>query len=260
MNSLSKWNLGEKLRQALYRTLAVMLMIVLTSSQSRAEFIKYDKARLLSYPTSEEEIVLGFIKLANITSPEFQKMIVKTDKYKATPAQERASYLQSEMMRINKKFNTLNPKRNGILIRIGVNVLFQNMADRQSFLDVKFPSNGLVYFPYYYGGLPVAVLVNGIEDFQKIYLTDEERQQVASVIDPTSDATLILDLRPVSASVKHPVTLDGELQYPLLCDIVYIGLHNKESDQVWAWQPEDEKEKSETSQLPEKAGSFDGPQ
>ncbi|HNQ91373.1 MAG TPA: hypothetical protein PKI93_00405 [Alphaproteobacteria bacterium] len=260
MNSFGKWHFGKKTSRALFAGLAATLIVISAALPSRAEFVKYDKAKVLAYPTTPEEIILDFVKLANITSPEFQNMVVKTEKYKAIPENERASYLQVEMMRLNKKFNTLNPRKNGILIRIGVKVMFDNMADRQSSLTIQFPSEGLVYFPYYYGGLPVAVLVNGIEDFQKIYLTGEERQQVASVIDPTSDSTLILDLRPVSASVTQPVMLDGEPQYPLLCDIVYIGIHNKESDQVWAWQPDEEKEKPKTDQIPTKAEGFDSPQ
>lgn len=235
-----------------------------TAFPASAEFIKYDKERLMTYPTTSEDVVLDLIKLAKIQSPEFEKMIVRTDKYRATPDGEKAGYLQDEMLRLNKKFLTLDPQKKGILVRVGVKVYFENMPDRPPSLTIKFPSEGLIYFPYYYGGLPVALLVNGIEDFQKIALTEEERQQVASVINATTDATLVLDLKPVGASVSKPLTIDGEQQFPLLCDISYIGIHNRESDQVWAWQSEESKEQSKGGQLldlaPSKSENFTPPQ
>ncbi|HPQ50047.1 MAG: hypothetical protein KDJ26_06350 [Alphaproteobacteria bacterium] len=203
---------------------------------AHAEVVEIDKSKLFDFASNDEDVGLSFLKLAGVVNPEFEKLVVRTDKYKSMLPSDQKNFIAMEVVRLNNRYATFNPQSEGILIRIAVKVYFKDAPEgKQAKLEIKFPSQGMVYFPYFYAGIPVAVLPNGIENFDTIVLSEEEKAIVAATLDPIPDATLILSLKPISADFKTPIMMDGERQFPILCDIGYIGIHNRNTDQVWAW-------------------------
>lgn len=232
--------MSPQLFRAALCLMAIMGMSVIPLMTAKAEVIEVDKARLFGYPSTDEDVGLSFLKMAGIENPEFEKLIVRTDKFKTLNQAEKQPFLKEEIPRLYNKFVALNPQSEGILIRLRVEVLYAKAnGATPAKLEIKFPSQGMVYFPFYYGGLPIAVIPNGIENFTEILLTEREAVIVNGTLDMNPETTLILDLKPVFADAKKPMVLDGEAQFPLLCEIGYIGLHNRNTDQIWAWGSEE---------------------
>lgn len=249
-NSTGKEKTSTKKRSGLIWALCLSLFWGgYGENPARAEFVKIDREKLYGLPSTNEDVILTFIKTAGVLKPEFNQLITKSDKYIRAAELEKTIILDDETIRLSQKYAALNPKKDGLLLRVPVKVNFQNNPGGQSTLEIDFMAGELTYFPFYYGGMPVAVLVDGIENFKMIYLSEEERNMVASVIDPVPEATLVLDLQPVAADFKNPVILDGAKQLPLLTRINYIGLHNRSSDQFWAWASDEEKNKIKENDL-----------
>jgi hypothetical protein len=231
-------------------------------SAAKAEVIEVDKARLFGYPSTDEDVGLGFLKIAGVQNPEFEKLIVRTEKYATLSEVEKQPFLKQEIPRLYNKFLSLTPQSEGILVRLKVEVLYTKaVGAAPAKLQVKFPSQGMVYFPFYYGGLPIAVIPNGIENFTEILLNERETAIANGTLDMSPESTLVLDLKPVFADAKKPMILDGEAQFPLLCEIGYIGLHNRNSDQIWAWGSEENMTKGRKEPIievlkPKVVGSF----
>ncbi len=216
--------------------IAIPMLLGCSITTAKAEVIDIDKQKLFDFPSSDEDVGLTLLKLARVADPEFSKLVERTETYKTMVPEKRPSFLQTETTRLANRYAALNPQDEGLLIRVGVKVYFSDgMQDKPSTLTIKFPANGLIYFPYSYAGIPVAVIPNGIENFTTIILSEDERNIANATLDPSPDATLVLSLKPISADIKKPIVLDGETQLPLLCEISYIGIHNKNTDQVWAW-------------------------
>ncbi|MCB1558156.1 MAG: hypothetical protein KDJ50_04465 [Alphaproteobacteria bacterium] len=222
------------------KAVATFLLIsagsIFCSISSNAEVVEIEKERLFGFPSTDEDVGLSFLKMAGLETPEFDKIIVRTEKYKALMPFEKQAFLKEEVPRLYNKYMALDPKREGLLIRVSVKLFFANAnGAAPAKLQVFFPAEGMIYFPYMYAGIPIAVIPNGIENFTEIILTEEEATIAMSTMDQTPEATLVLDLKPISADAKKPMILDGEKQFPLLCEIGYIGLHNSGTDQIWAW-------------------------
>ncbi len=223
---------------AYFLTVLATALLILSGAgtSAKAEVIDIDKQKLFDFPSTDEDIGLTLLKLAKVRDPEFAKLVVRTETYKTMVPENRTNFVQTETPRLAGKYAALNPQDEGILIRLGVKVYFKDdLQDKPSTLVIQFPSNGLIYFPYFYAGIPIAVIPNGIENFTTIVLSEDERDIVNATLDPSPEATLVLSLKPVSADIKSPMILDGEKQLPLLCEISYIGIHNRNTDQVWAW-------------------------
>ncbi|OIN85622.1 MAG: hypothetical protein AUJ12_08745 [Alphaproteobacteria bacterium CG1_02_46_17] len=215
---------------------AALLFLSGTVTSAKAEVIDIDKQKLFDFPSTDEDVGLTLLKLAKVRDPEFAKLVVRTETYKTMAPEMRAGFLQTETPRLAGKYATINPQEEGVLIRLGVKVYFKDgLQDNPPILTIQFPSSGLIYFPYFYAGIPIAVIPNGIENFTTIVLSEDERNIVNATLDPSPEATLVLSLKPVGADIKSPMMLDGEKQLPLLCEISYIGVHNRNTDQVWAW-------------------------
>lgn len=230
------------MRRAFLAALCLSLPFgVVVSAQpqpARAEVIEVDKERLYGLPSTEEDVALSFLKMAKVAKPEFDQLILKTDKYKMLDEKDKSTFLETEVLRLKARYLAINPETSNLLLRVAVKAYFIDSPEgQQGLLQIKFPSEGMAYFPFYYGGLPVALIPDGIENFQSVLLSETEKDIVASTLDPVPEATLILDLQPVSADIRHPMMLDGAKQFPLLCKITYIGLHNRDTNQVWAWSP-----------------------
>lgn len=203
----------------------------------------------LATPSTTEEVTLLFLKMAKLRDIEMSELVMKSERYRKTPQAEQPVYLQSEVNRLSREFSIINPLTSNIVVRVPVKAYFKNDLKGGASLTIKYPSQGLIYFPYYYGGLPIAVIVNGIENFQTIALSEEERQAVVATFTLDGSATLVMDLKPLSADIRNPMTLDNQKQFPFLCDIGYIGLLNNQTDEIWSWSADWNKNRTKASTL-----------
>lgn len=201
-------------------------------------------------PSTTEEVTLLFLKMAKLRDVQMEELVKKSEKYRRTQQAEQPAFLQSEVNRLSREFAIINPLTSNIVVRVPVRAYFNNeLKGKGGSLTIKYPSSGMTYFPYYYGGLPIAVIVNGIENFQTIILSEEERQIAAATFSLDGSVTLVLELKPLSVDIRNPMTLDGQKQFPFLCDIGYIGLLNNQTDEIWSWQADWNKERNKASSL-----------
>lgn len=206
------------------------------TTAASAEVVEIDKTRIFEFPSTSEDVGLTFLKVAGVQNPNFADIIKISEGYKSVSVELRDDVLKDNVARISAKYSALDPATEGLLIKLAVKVYYKDEGkDGLSTLEIHYPSKGMVYFPFVYGGMSIAVIPDSIEMFNEILLSPDEKNIVKATIDATTDATLILDLQPVSADFKTPLMLDGEKQYPLLCKIGYIGIHNRNGGQVWAW-------------------------
>ena len=155
-----------------------------------------------------------------------------------------AEFLASEKIRLQTRFAGIDPRSDILVIRAGMNTIFDRKEDGTATLKLGYPKNSIFYFPYYYGGYPIALFINGIEVFEEISLTQAEAADVGLYIPSNGSVTMLLELKARAVDIKKPVKLDGLRQYPLLTDIAYIGLINSKGEQVWAWQTKEQAQKA----------------
>lgn len=214
----------------------LMVLSAPVATVARAEVIEVDKQRIFEFPSTGEDVGLTFLKVAGVKNPDFSDLLKRTEAYKSVSVEKREDVLKDNIARVSAKYAALNPAAEGLLIRLAIKVNYVDEGqDGLSTLEIQYPSKGMTYFPFIYAGMPIAVIPDSIDMFNKIILSPDEKNIVKATIDATSDATLILDLKPVSADARTPLVLDGEKQFPLLCQIGYIGIHNRSGGQVWAW-------------------------
>lgn len=211
------------------------LCAVLLSPSQAAEIVPYSKERMMTPPSTTEDIGLSFMKLANV-KPDFEELAKQGALYKNAAPYELEEVAKKESLRIQAKYLQFNPGRSVLSMRIPMAVDFKRLDVGGSQLKIKFPPATMTYFPVFYGGYPMAVLVNGIENFFDMTLDDEETRFVVARLGMNGQTTLLLELVPLAADAKSPVRLDEMNQYPLLCDIAYIGLLNDTAEQIWAWE------------------------
>lgn len=215
-------------------TIAFMLVIFFTVAPASAQVL-LDRAKLSQLPSSTHDIGLTFLSLAGV-QPDFDELVKSSAAYKKKPDLAKETFLKTEKANLQAKYLALNPKTNRLTLRMGVKADFQRREDGTSDVTLRFPGDGMVYFPFYYAKYPIALLVNDIEMFQQFGLGADETTLFAAKLDITGEVTLFLDLIPLQADAKNPLKLDGKLQYPLLTKIAVIALLNNKGEQIWGWE------------------------
>ncbi len=194
----------------------------------------YD-SKLITRPASTtEQIGMAFLKLSG-TYPDFKKVIESSKVYQSLDPAVQNDYLTKTESKYHAEYLGFSPDKSDLIVRVKINTLFKRTKDRGAVLTLRTLQSPPVYFPVVFGPYPIAMLVNDIELFQTINLTKPEADIVYSRLALNGDATLLLQLRPITANDKTPIVLDNTPQYPLLSDIIYIGLLNNKAEQIWAW-------------------------
>lgn len=200
-----------------------------------AQTVSSSRTMSLVKPSSAEDVGLLFYKVSG-ARPDFGLIIRQTRAYREMNATERMKVLESETGRLSTKFNSLDAKSSVIVIRAAVEmVLTLDPPNKKYTMDIKYPSTGTIFFPYEFSGRPIAVLADGIENFESVALTSQEALK-ASRHEGRRTVTMVLELKPLSGSYKNPIMLEGARHYPLLAQIGYIGFFSQNMEEVWSWK------------------------
>lgn len=200
-----------------------------------ADVVPYDRARAITPASTVDEVGLTFMHLAGI-KPDFKQLALKAMQIRQIKPNEIDTFLKNEAFRLQAKYTAFNPKKDILILRIDVGVSFFRKEDKTSTLKIKFPTEGILYFPYYYADYPIAFIINDLESFQDMALGEEETAIASAHLDPSGKATLMLEINPVTADAKTPLKLDRMMQYPLLGKISFVGLLNERAQHIWAWE------------------------
>lgn len=202
-----------------------------------SNIVPYDKQLVSRKPSTNDEVGIAFLKSAGIM-PDFKKAVESSSAFKAMDPAGQQNYLALQQNKLNTAYLAFTPKKSDLIVRMKVNASFRRETDGTATLRIKPPTDGQIYFPFFFANYPIALLVNGIETFQNVVLTKEEGDIVYSRLALNGTATLLLQLYPTAADATAPMLLDNVSQYPLLTDIGYIGLLNQDAEQIWAWKNE----------------------
>ncbi len=225
---------------------SLVVLIALGISTVQASDVPYDSTRANRPASTSSDVGLMFMKLGGIP-PSFEDLAKASKAYKEKNPMAQAEFLASEKTRLETRFGAIDPRSDILVIRAGMNTLFDRKDDGTGVLKLEYPKDSIFYFPYYYGGYPIALFINGIEAFEEISLDKAETADVSLRIPPNGTVTMLLELKARATDVKKPVKLDGVRQYPLLTDIAYIGLINSKGEQIWAWQTKEQAQKTKNS-------------
>ncbi len=139
-----------------------------------AQTVSSSRTMSLVKPSSAEDVGLLFYKVSG-ARPDFGLIIRQTRAYREMNATERMKVLESETGRLSAKFNSLDAKSSVIVIRAAVEmVLTLDPPNKKYTMDIKYPSTGTIFFPYEFSGRPIAVLADGIENFESVALNTQE--------------------------------------------------------------------------------------
>ena len=215
--------------------LAMVFAILVPQAVAAEERVSYDRKLIMRLPSSVDDIGIAFLKTAD-NFPDFNKVIQASEAYKKLDPAEQPDYLNKLASRYQAAYLAYSPRKSDVILRVKVNAQFKRMADGGATLDILALTKAPVYFPFQFLNYPIALLIKDIEVFQKISLTKEEADIVYGRLALNGDATLLLQVVPVAADDRKTMTLDNIPQYPLLSEIAYIGLLNRNAEQIWAWK------------------------
>lgn len=199
------------------------------------ERISLDRQLAARPASTNDEVGVAFLKMSN-NSPDFNKIIGMSDDYKKLDPLAQKDFQAKKADQIQNAYLAFTPQKSDLIIRMKANVLFQKLANGESTLKLRTFKEDLIYFPFYFGGYPIALIIKDMDIFKNITLTKEETDIVYSRLSLSGDMTLLVQVYPIAANDKKPMLLDNIKQYPMLSEIGYIGMLNDQSDQIWAWR------------------------
>ena len=209
---------------------------IATSASAQTERVGYDRQLMERAASTNDEIGIAFLKMSN-NFPDFAQVVMGTDTYKTLDSLAQQDYLSKTVGRYQNAFMTYAPGKSDLLLRLKVNAMFKRRANGESTITLTtFNDQPVVYFPFYFAGFPIALIIKDMEMFKDIHLNAVETDIVYKRLSLDGKATLLLQVYPIAADDKKPVTFDNIQQYPLLAEIGYIGLVNRRAEQIWAWK------------------------
>lgn len=206
-----------------------------TSFAQQVERVNIDRQLMARLASTNDEVGIAFLKTAN-NFPDFSKIVEMSDDYKELDPLAQKDFLTKKVSQIQNSYLAFAPQKSDLIIRLKANVLFQRLANGESILKLRTFKEDPVYFPFYFGGYPIALIIKDMDMFRNITLSKEETDIVYSRLSLSGDVTLLLQIYPIAANDEKPMMLDNIEQYPMLSEIGYIGMLNDKSDQVWAWR------------------------
>lgn len=213
----------------------LIAMLSCLASAAKADIVPYDRQLITRKASTNDEVGIAFLKMTG-NFPDFRKLVEDSPKYKSLNPLDQKNYLTGAVSKLQSSYLTFTPKRSNLIVRVGVKVKYFRNKDGTAKLDIVPPSNGPLYFPYYFANYPIALVINNIDFFQHQVLTKEESDIVYGRLGLDGAATLLLEVYPIAADDSKTIMMDNIPQYPMLSDIGYIGLINGRAEQIWAWR------------------------
>ncbi len=194
--------------------------------------------------TEQERAVFSFFKLAK-TTPDYKSWIESSDIYKKAESKEkREEIFEQESLRLKWGFGTHEVEEN--LLKIRTNVLLQLQEGEQGkTLNFKFTNLGnkyIPYFPYAYGKELVSLIIDDLEKFVTVPLTDEEFKAVNAYLKTGTvyNGNLRMRIRPLHVDHNKPINMDGLNQWLMLGDTAYLEFsyndpQSEEQQRIWEY-------------------------
>ncbi len=192
-----------------------------------------ETSNLLAEPTKPKDIAFTFYRLAGL-KPDFAPLIQSTSAYQNADEATKAKMLTEDKAKMDQEFNSLNPKARAIVVRSAVQ-LKMNLGAPAG-MTLNFPEHtGPIYFAYQWAGENFAVIPNKIDSFVTIPLKMAEASAVSARLDSGGNATMVLELLPLSTDSNRPMRLDGLDQWLMMTNIVSISFYNQYLQTIWSW-------------------------
>lgn len=189
----------------------------------------------LSKPSTNYEIGMLFHKLAK-TQPNFENWLSGEARFKQLDESQRAMVMSEEQSRLGFDFANTDPRTKPIIIRASVKVALKNFVKPSRSLEVDFPMQGIIYFPYIVGDEAIAVIPNGIELYENIPISKPEASAIAALLDQGGESTLVLEVIATKVDAQQPMDLDGISQWLMMGEIGFIGIFNSKAQAIWSVQ------------------------
>lgn len=214
------------------RSLLCLALVVFTAATG----VAFAQGGSLTPASTPFDVGLIFYKMIN-RQPDFAAWVKDTPAYIQAPPENQPKMIAGEVSKLEGKFKTLDPKQSAVVVRTSVRITVKTKSgDTKKYIEIVFPSQSAVYFPYVLGGQNISVIPNGIDLYRKIPLTETEATAVSSRIDYNEMATMVVEIVPTKAEGRGPVMLDSVRQWLMIGEIGYIGFYNNYLDEIWSSQ------------------------
>ena len=215
------------------RPLLCLALLVIFSAPSLA--VARERQSLTPSSTTFD-VGMTFYKMIG-RQPDFPAWIKESPGYIQANPDDQPELLTKEVQKLENKFKVLDPKRTSIVVRTTARILIKTKpGDTKKYLEVQFPSQNAIYFPYSIAAQNISVIPNGIDLYRQIPLGETEAAAVAARIDYTEMATLVVEIVPTKAEGRGPVMLDKVRQWLMIGEIGFIGFYNNYMEEIWSSQ------------------------
>lgn len=217
---------------------AFMVSVAVSSFvPANAQTVPYDRNLILKLPSTNDEIGIAFLKTA-ANFPDFAKVVEDSETYKKMNPLAQQDYVAKMTQKLQSSYASFVPGKTDLIVRMEVSTLFEKLKNEEGIIKIRTFPNDPVYFPFYFAKYPIAMILKDMEQFREIRMNSVETAIANSRLAISGNATLLLQLYTIAADDRKAIMLDNIPQYPLLVEIGYIGLLNRQGEQIWAWRNE----------------------
>ena len=210
-------------------------LITTPAFAEQVERVTYDRQLIAKKASTNDEVGIAFLKTAN-NYPDFNKIIEASDAYKSLDPLAQKDFQSKMVGKFQNSYLAFSPQNSDLIIRVKANVLFRKLANGEGILKLNTLLEDPVYFPFFFGGYPIALIIKDMEAFRNISLSKHETDLVYTRLSLNGNVTLLLQIYPIAADDDKTIVLDNIEQNPFLSEIGYIGMLNDQAEQIWAWR------------------------
>ncbi len=203
-------------------TLALSILCIPLQTTVSAQALKKTEI------SEAEKAAFAFLKLNN-TKPNYSSWIKGSKPYKNASNEEKGEVERLETHRLKWGFQEFNFEDNFLKIKTNVQLQVTEKNEKgTAMLIFHFPHKDkdyIPYFPYDYGGLWIALLVQDLPQFARLKLTEEQYTHIKKYMPQANqvyDGKITMRVRPVSADNKTPFKLDGVDQWLMMGDVAFL--------------------------------------
>ncbi len=186
------------------------------------------------HSTISEKTILAFYKAA-FKDPNFENLVMSLPEYKAFwgDADGAAQFLEEEKLRYEWIFANFQADKDTLEIKTTIGVALMDNAKGKA-LRLVFPGATEKippHFPYNLGEIWVTVLLNDIEKFYNIPVSDEEFSRMKTLLPEIGKAyplKTVFNYRIAKVQSDEPVVINGTPQWMMLGDIGHIEIAGDE--------------------------------
>lgn len=190
----------------------------------------------LTPASSNTEVGMVFYKMVG-ARPDFDSWITSEPRYLTAAPEQRAEILAEERRKLEIAFNALDVRKSPLVIRTAVKLQISAPSGQaKRTLEVKFPAEGDIYFPYKVANQNITIIPNGVDLYRHIPLSNTEAASIQGRLAYNGSATMVLEIIPVKADGAAPMKLDGVDQWLMMGEIGFIGLYNNSLEVIWSYQ------------------------